>query len=206
MGVRCTRTRAEYEQHFGRLSSLHPPPMAFYSAGAEELYMYAEPVAAGRAEETLFHEAGHQLLHLAANFMAEPGEPYYWVTEALPCTFEGLVERDGKLVAEVNRLRFANVRARLAAGRPLPRPSTLDAMTQAQYQADEYDQGCTLAWFLLTANGGRHRKGFLRFVADVELTRVRPETFQKQVGRAIDEFETEWRAFVVSVPLGGPEK
>jgi hypothetical protein len=168
--------------------------------------MCDQPLAGGRSETVLFHEAGHQLLHMTANFLAAPGEPHYWVTEAIPCTFEGLVERDGKLVEEVNKNRFANLRARLQAGQSVHALAALDGLTQASFKVEEYDQACTLAWFLLKADGGKLRKGFLAFVEDVQLSRARPDTFKKQVGRGLDELEAEWRAFVLGVPLGEPVK
>jgi hypothetical protein len=183
---------------------MRPPPMAFYSTGDEALCLCDQPLPGGRSEETLFHEAGHQLLNLAANFVSSPRDPHYWVTEAIPCTFEGLVEQDGKLVDGVDLNRLANLRARLPSGQAIHKLSALDAMTQAEYQVHEYDQGYTLAWFFLKAEGGKYRRPFLRFVEDVSFSRVRPETFKKQLGREIDEFDAEWRAFVQSLPLSTP--
>lgn len=200
--VRCTRTKREYEEHLATLTPIRPAPMAFYSTGDEALCMCDQPIPGGRSEETLFHEAGHQLLGLTANFAASPQDPHYWVTEAIPCTFEGLVEKDGKLVDQVMLARLANVRARMARGPGIHELAKLDAMTQKDYRADEYDQGFTLAWFFLKAEGGKYRKPFLRFVEDVSFTRVRPETFKKHLGRELDEFEAEWRAFVQGLPLG----
>ena len=204
--VRCARTRAEYEQHLANLVPTRPAPLAFYTNGEEGLCMCDQPIPGGRSETVLFHEAGHQLLHMTANFLSAGDEPHYWVTEAIPCTFEGLVERDGKLVEEVNKNRFANLRARLQAGNGVHKLAALDAQTRGSFRVEEYDQACTLAWFLLKAEGGKYRKGFLKFVEDVQFSRVRPETFQKQVGRTLEELEAEWRAFVQSVPLGAPEK
>lgn len=201
--VQCARTRAEYIEHLAKGSTIQPPPQAFFSTGDETLCLCDEPLPGhARAEQTLFHEAGHQLLTLAANFPPGTQDPHYWVFEALPCTFEGLVEKGGKLVQLVEKGRSANMKARLKAGKPMKSLAELDAMTQQGFGVAEYDQGYTLAWFLLTAEGGKHRKGFLAFVQDVAFTRVRPDTFQKLLGRPIDAFEPAWREFVLGLELG----
>lgn len=195
--VECARTRQEYETEFRAHALSARMPQAFYSVGTGALYLADEALPGhDHPEQTLFHEAGHQIMILAANLDSTPQSPRYWVHEALPCTFEGLREEGGKLVQGLVHGRIRNLKIRMARGEGLRPLDELDKLTQVQMGADEYDQAYSLAWYFLTAEGGKYRKPFLRYVQDIAFTRVRPETFEKYFGRKIQDFDAEWRRFV----------
>lgn len=204
--VECARTRQEYLTQFRKFSISEQMPAAFYAVHFETLYLADEPLPGqDHPEQTLFHEAGHQMMMLAANLGAEPRLPRYWVHEAVPCTLEGLREVDGKLVQGLVAGRIRNIKARLANGEPLLPLAELDMLTQLQMGAKEYDQAYSLAWYFLTAEGGKFRKPFLRYVQDIAFTRVRPETFEKLFGRKIQDFEADWLRFVKALDTGPAE-
>lgn len=199
--VSCARTREEYVKHLTAPGG--NPPQAYYSSGSETLFLCDEPLPGqARAEQTLFHEAGHQILTLTANFPSATKDAHFWVFEALPCVFEGLVEKGGKLVLALNQSRTSNMKIRFEKGMAIRPLQDMDAMMQAGFGASEYDQAYTFAWFLLNADGGKYRKGFLSFVQDVAFTRVRPDTFEKMVGKPIGEYEGAWRTFVRGLDTG----
>jgi len=187
-------------------------PPGFYSQGSEMLFVCREPVGGSEDPDcVLFHEAGHQILHLCANLGG--GDEHHWVNEAMACTFEGLKLDGDKAVMGLSDQRIRNLQLRIAHGEALHPLDVLDKLRKEQYHAPEYDQGYALALFFLTGNGGKWKKPFLAYFQDIALTRVRENTFERLFGRKIESFDAEWRDFVVALAVapqqpgaGGPHR
>lgn len=113
------------------------------------------------------HEGFHQFAH--ALFPSIP----VWANEGLAGLFEDAVVRDGSVIlgdVPASRLRF--LRGALAQNglRPLPDLLSIDPdawwadLRQGQAGIN-YQQSWALVHFLLYADGGRHRDGFMRFLS-----------------------------------------
>ncbi len=197
MGVHLYRTRAEYERYAAGAGGLRRRlPLAFYAQGTGTLHTPEQNFSGENATLTaLFHEAGHQLLHLEANFAGRPDLPHHWLTEGFAVLFEGLRIEDGKVRLGLARHRVLRAQDLLRRGkfRPL---KELDAMTSRGFGADEYVQAYTLVHFFMFGQGGKYRRALTAFARDVWFTRARPDSFRKRFKAPIETFEEPWRAYV----------
>lgn len=201
MGVKMFRTRDEFAAYHRALNRKGNSPGGFYFTGDETLYI---PIEERRsrvdfAKNALFHEGGHQILHLAANLAGgKHGRPRHWINEGIPCYFEALSVVKGKLILGVNGNRF--MRALLMAEQGKLHPlEKFDQLTREQYHVDEYCQGYALAHFFMEAKQGAYREAFLEYARDVFFTRDRPDSFKKRMGKPIGEFEAEFMAWMKSM-------
>jgi Protein of unknown function (DUF1570) len=152
-------------------------------------------------ESTLFHEASHQLLFESAgadDYARNTGQ--YWVFEGLGTYFETLQhEPDGTLrIGGLVGPRVAQARRRLIDRKEFIPIDQFVSFGRARFQGDigggdiylNYAQSMALAIFLMQADGGRHREGFLEYVRDVYKGRYRGgsgRSLQDEVGTAYPE-------------------
>jgi Protein of unknown function (DUF1570) len=156
---------------------------------------------------TLYHEASHQLLFESAgpdNYIQNAGN--FWVFEGLGTYFETLqVEPDGSLrIGGMVGPRIAQARKRLLVGREFIPIEHLVALNGSRFRGDQgagdiflhYAESMALAVFLMQADGGRHREGFLDYVRDAYKGRFRGNsgrTLEDRVGIGYPEMN---RAFL----------
>jgi len=135
-------------------------------------------------ESTLYHEASHQLLFESAgpdDYARNTGQ--YWVFEGLGTYFETLQrEPGGKLrIGGLIGPRVAQARRRLVDRKEIIPIDQFVSFGRARFQGDigggdiylNYAQSMALALYLMQAEGGRHREGFLEYVRDVYKGRYR---------------------------------
>jgi hypothetical protein len=133
---------------------------------------------------TLYHEASHQLLFESAgpdNYINNVGN--YWVFEGLGTYFETLqVEPDGSLrIGGMVGPRIAQARRRLIERKEFIPIEHLVALNGSRFRGEQgggdiflhYAESMALAVFLMQADGGRHREGFLDYVRDAYKGRLR---------------------------------
>jgi hypothetical protein len=130
---------------------------------------------------TLYHEASHQLLFESAgpdNYVKNTGN--YWVFEGLGTYFETLqVEPDGSVrIGGMVGPRIAQARKRLIAEHEFVPIEHLVSMPPARFLEKpqiflHYAESMALTVFLMQADGGRHREGFLDYVRDAYKGRFR---------------------------------
>lgn len=142
---------------------------------------------------TLYHEASHQLLFESAgpdDYARNSGQ--YWVFEGLGTYFETLQhEPDGSLrIGGLQGPRVEQARRRLIGGGEAIPIEQFVALNRPRFQGEQggsdiylnYAEAMALAVFLMQAEGGRHREGFLEYVRDVYKGRYRAGS-----GRSLDE-------------------
>ena len=135
-------------------------------------------------ESTLYHEASHQLLFESAgpdDYARNSGQ--YWVFEGLGTYFETLQhEPGGKIrIGGLVGPRVAQARRRLIDRKEFIPIDQFVSYGRARFQGDigggdiylNYAQSMALAIYLMQAEGGRHREGFLDYVRDVYKGRYR---------------------------------
>lgn len=162
------------------------------------------PVAA-----TLYHEVSHQLL-----FESGLGDPEgyqrndgnYWVFEGLGTYFETLTRtKDGTL--EVGGLvgkRMEAARAHLVGKDEYIPLEEFVSYSQSRFNADEsvflhYQEAHALAVFLMQAEGGKYREGFLEYVSDAYRGRVRRlsgRSLEDRLGVAYKTLDAEFLAYL----------
>ena len=159
---------------------------------------------------TLYHEASHQLLFESAgpdNYIHNVGN--YWVFEGLGTYFETLqVEPDGSLrIGGMVGPRIAEARKRLLVGREFVPIEHLVARCAARFRGDQgggdiylhYAESMALAVFLMQADGGRHREGFLDYVRDAYKGRFRGgsgRSLEDRIGISYPELNKVFRRYL----------
>ena len=138
---------------------------------------------------TLYHEATHQILHIVCNQDQDTtGLPGFWVLEALPCFMESLRWRGKDLEpGDPSPERTDNFSRLAKEGRLTPVRQFVDLSQALFLDADYYDQGNALFWFLLTADKGRHRPPLMKYMKMCLQNRSREDAVRKCFGREIEK-------------------
>ncbi|WP_435021918.1 DUF1570 domain-containing protein [Tundrisphaera sp. TA3] len=154
-------------------------------------------------EATLFHEGSHQLLfetggldHYGQN------QGNYWVFEGFGTYFETLtLEPDGSVrIGGLVGPRIERARARLLDGGEFIPIKDLVAMDKWRFNTEpaiylHYAESMALAVFLMQAEGGRYREGFLDYVQDAYRGRLRNasgRSLESRLGRRYADLDREF--------------
>jgi hypothetical protein len=137
-------------------------------------YFYRDPGNPISANETLFHEASHQVLfetRPGANIVANHSN--FWVWEGLGTYFETFVpQEDGSYtIGGLVGPRIAKAHDDIVTNGQLVPTAQLVALDKDQFVAEpgvylNYAESMALAVFLLDGEHGRYREAFLSYVED----------------------------------------
>ncbi|HEX8200624.1 MAG TPA: DUF1570 domain-containing protein [Isosphaeraceae bacterium] len=143
-------------------------------------YFFLDPTNQLGATGTLYHEASHQLLFETAGPTAyERNLGNYWVFEGLGTYFETVTSHPDGSLAIGGRVgpRFETARSRLVDNGEVVPIARLVAQDESAFKGGDvylhYAQSLALTLFLMQADGGRHRDGFLAYVHDAYRGRAR---------------------------------
>lgn len=161
---------------------------------------------------TLFHECAHRLTEsglrgrTARNWDLAKTPEHAWIVESVAVVFEDLYFEKG--VAELRGLedqrkftiekfwkdKTGKVPALAAV---LAQGSTDFATDQPVGSIEKYAIGGTVAWFCLFEKPGKYRKAYLALLVDYYRADTKGSDFTKRFGLKLEEFEAEWKAWVL---------
>lgn len=174
---------------------------------APHSYFRADPLGRIETMATLFHEGSHQLLfELSGPSRHDRNTGHYWVFEGLGTYFEsvkvveeGLLQVGGRAG---QRMAFAQdlclVQEKFLSTRDFVRLNRVRFDGPASVR-DHYAQAMALTAYLMDADGGAYREGFLRYVADAYRGRLRDDagrSLDDRVGLSFGEIDEGLRAFL----------
>ena len=168
---------------------------AFYEADDGTVYACDEPVAEGGlpVAADLRHEMVHALLDLGRSDAGRSllfARPQFWAWEAAAVWAEGLGDPPGASAGAERLARFAR---RRAAGEVTPL-AALFALRQDAFEGRHYDETASFVGWLMEAEGGRWRGGFLALVSEVMAGRGEAGSFERLVGLTARDAERRWLA------------
>lgn len=157
----------------------------------------------GSLQDTIIHEATHQIAFNAGLHAREGGTPV-WVIEGLGCVFESPGIRDAAksrnrdAMTRINRLRYVRFQSRFVGAKPVALLRSFvggDQMYQAR-TLDAYAYGWALTFFLTETRPTEYAR-YLRKVASRDpLTAytqdARLSDFRNAFGDDVDRLETEF--------------
>ena len=173
-------------------------------------YSFKDDAGQISVEATLYHEVSHQLLfELAGRTGYQRNAGNYWVFEGLGTYFETVTPRpDGSIQfgGPVGR-RFEEAKRRIIeVGQFVPTAELVtfdrDTFNARDNEGDvylNYAEAMALATFLMDADRGIRRDGFLDYAADAYNGRLRggfPTTLFSSVGLNAGDLDQELRAFL----------
>jgi len=198
-------------------------PAGHYGSAFDSLVIHSDPGGPTGIGDTLVHEAAHQLVD--RRLYAGGARPSTWITEGLASYFEHTyMDEAGTFGAgtvgpkRIALLRGArppartDARARLARLRDaLDDPQTSLALDVAS--ADEpaefygpgalerYDSSWVLVHYLLHADGGRYREGFLRYLAADAAGRGDVASLERECGLDLRALDDALAAHIKTIPV-----
>jgi hypothetical protein len=219
--VHFYRTRKEY---VSRLKPVFPAIEAtngIYLTGDRTAHFYADEKY--NAEDTLFHEATHQLFyesHLQHREIAEGA--HFWIVEGIACYFESFRHGpEGFSIGDPGHIRFVGARRNfldlayyipLAEFEELGKNEFQGASTEALPK--NYTQAAGLAHFFMQYNHGIYRDAVVTHLSQIysgdarkrqftqglsELTGVSREELDRQYGEWLKELQAQ-EAAAASIP------
>ena len=214
-------TREEYAQHLAPIQGAgarvslgtYVPRKESKSFGGIS-YFFNDVGGQLDVTSTLYHEASHQILFESAgpdDYARNAGN--FWVFEGLGTYFETLqAEPDGSLrIGGMVGPRIAQARRRLIGANEFLPIEHLVALGPAQFKGDRgggdiflhYAESMALAVFLMQADGGSHREGFLDYVRDAYKGRFRGasgRTLEDRIGLRYPELDRAFLQYLATRP------
>ncbi len=204
--IRIHNGFADYSSN--ETDSAGPPPRSnpgFIVNGAE-LACFYDDNDAGNFYGTVFHEGAHQFMSAVFPAATLPK----WLDEAMATYFEGCVySRADKKIKVSNcppdRLDFAMGVLRDASpaeGKSLAEELFM-AVPDEKFDAIHYALSWSFIYYLISANGGRDREKFAKFLqrANGSGARAIAEVFERSTGMKLKEVEAGWKDFILAQKL-----
>ncbi|MFA4987780.1 MAG: hypothetical protein WC712_14465 [Candidatus Brocadiia bacterium] len=200
LGVNLFSDRDAYERNGMILHPAAPSAGAFYYERTGQTYMVAYPVKAGFlfSEDTVAHEESHQFFGRFFDVMCHKyyDKPGTWVNEALASYCESVMRAADRVAFVGYRSSYhLNIaRSMIQAGTIFPLRKFVEIDAGPAPGSWErigmfYSEGMSLTAFLLQAEGGKHRKGYFRYINDVMASRGSPKLFARCFGEEPEEME-----------------
>lgn len=188
-----------------------------YMPGDHIAYFFHDDAALDRNNETLYHEATHQILGESAPSIENVGaESHFWVVEGLACYMESFRGDEGILeVGDPLHPRMYWARERVVTeGYYVPlaefeQLGTIDFQTgDVATLQRKYSQATGLAHFFLHYGDGVYRDAFIEYLAQVyspnARTRSRVASLSDLTGSPSEELDAQYQDYVSS--LRGPNQ
>jgi hypothetical protein len=182
------RTREEYVNHLRKKIPQISMTNGLYFTFDRVAYFFNDP--AQREQDTLFHEATHQLFYenLRADRMVAM-EANFWIIEGIACYMESYHAEKGEFsVGDPKHIRIQNARERCVLDHyyvPLERFTAM-GMSAFQHSPDirkNYSQAAGLAHFFMHYENGRYRDALIEHLAEIYRTTGR----QRAIVKSLDE-------------------
>lgn len=192
------------EEYISRLEPLFPAirqTNGIYLTGDRTIHFYYDPK--GAPEDTLFHEATHQLFyesHLQNRPIAEQAN--FWLIEGIACYMESFRRYDGEFsVGDPRHIRFAGARMNYLDKNyyvPLAQISSLGSQEfqRAPNLAQNYTQAAGLAHFFMQYDSGRYRDALVTHLSELYSANARkreyPQSLEELTGEVYDDLDRQY--------------
>jgi len=178
-----------------------------------ELVVFYEETDPATFYNTVFDEGAHQFVKAL-----RPGADLpLWLDEALATYFEGCRYSRAKGEIEVGHLpphRLRKAQKALEKASPAGEAHDGDTLPERlfmnvpkdRFHAVEYSLAWSFVYYLTHAEKGRYRRGFARFLKEMNGAGARPaaEVFRQATGRDLREVQKGWRDYVLALPCPEP--
>ncbi len=182
------RTRQEYADRLRQKIPQVDMTNGLYYTRDRIAYFFNDPAL--KEQDTLFHEATHQLFYenLKADRMVAM-DANFWIIEGIACYMESYHFENGEYsVGDPHHIRIRNARDRCVLDNyyvPLERFAAM-GMNEFQHSQEirkNYSQAAGLAHFFLHYGGGRYRDALVEHLAEIYRTNGK----QRAYVRGLDE-------------------
>lgn len=177
------------DEYITRLEPLFPAirqTNGIYLTGDRTIHFYYDPK--GAPEDTLFHEATHQLFyesHLQNRPIAEQAN--FWLIEGIACYMESFRRYDGEFsVGDPRHIRFAGARMNYLDKNyyvPLAELTVLgsQAFQRAPHLVQNYTQAAGMAHFFMQYDNGRYRDALVTHLSELYSANARKREFPQSL-------------------------
>ncbi len=156
-------------------------------------------------DETLYHEATHQLFYETRPVSPEPGSKFnFWVVEGIALYMESLRQEDGYYVlGGFDTQRLADAKYRLLEDNfyvPLQEFAGYgtEKIQTSPVIGKLYSQAAGLTHFLIHYDGGRYRDALIAYLTAIYTGRDQPDTLVKLTGTSFADLDKQYREFIES--------
>lgn len=170
--VHCYRTKSEYVDRMKKFFPSIEHTNGVYLTNDRVAHFFDDPEQ--EHDDTLFHEATHQLFYEIDRQNRAIGDKYhFWIVEGIACYMESFQRADGEFsLGDVNHIRFRGARRNLLQDKyylPLREFSGFGAQ-EFQYapeRAKYYTQASGLARFFMHYDNGRYREALVTHLSQL---------------------------------------
>jgi hypothetical protein len=194
------RDRDEYNAALRPMQPLIGMTLGIYMFDSHTAYFFAGD---GQNEQTLFHEATHQLFQEVRPATRDLGRRNnFWVVEAIACYMESLVAHDGySTLGGFDEGRVPAAHKRLIEDHfyvPLAELVTMgrDALQHDPRLPMLYSQSSGLAMFLMHYNGGQYRQPLVDYLLAVYANKADADTLAGDTGVKYDKLDEQYMDFM----------
>lgn len=167
--------------------------------GRKLMTFYQPPGTTG----VLLHEGTHQFVSIVMNI-----SPPIWVNEGL-ATFYECSKFEGRelKINLINRSRLRMIKQMISSNSHMPLRDFIN-ISQRQFNIQCYAQSWSLVYYLVNAKGGRYALGFTKYWDELKKGGISQrninaakhiEMFERVFGIPIDDMETEWKEYIMSL-------
>lgn len=204
------RTKDEYVARLKERIPIIEQTNGLYLTDERVAHFYENSDPNVDGEDTLFHEASHQLFfesHSQLRPIAEKAN--FWITEGIACYLESFERGNGRFtVGDPRHIRFTAARYRyLEDGYYLPL-ARFASMGQHEFQYHEnramnYSQGAGLAHFFMHYNGGIYRDALIEHLSQLYSPNARirenPASLADLTGVPFEELDRQYGQFLRAI-------
>lgn len=194
------RDREEYNAALRPIQPMIGMTLGIYMFDSHTAYFFAGD---GQNEQTLFHEATHQLFQEVRPATRDLGRRNnFWVVEAIACYMESLVAHDGySTLGGFDEGRVPAAHKRLLEDHfyvPLAELVTMgrDALQHDPRLPMLYSQSSGLAMFLMHYNGGQYRQPLVDYLLAVYANKADADTLAAVAGVKYDKLDEQYMEFM----------
>ena len=222
LNATANRSRSRYKVHYYRtrdeyVSNLSPKianiamTNGFYSMSDRVAYFYEQDHAAG--DETLYHEATHQIFYECIARQREVGaQAHFWVLEGIACYMESFSgDGNAMTVGNPRHLRVRAAQYRINVDKYYLPLQQFTAMGMVPFQVSpdiqkNYSQASGLVYFFMHYDGGRYRDALIEHLAQQYHTSgprpKSPATLEELTGVSYGELDQLYAKFMATLNGG----
>jgi hypothetical protein len=194
------RDRDEYNAALRPQQPLIGMTLGIYMFDSHTAYFFA---GEEQNEQTLFHEATHQLFQEVRPATRDLGRRNnFWVVEAIACYMESLTAHgDYCTLGGFDEGRVPAARKRLFEDHFYVPLAELVTMSRDALQHDPrlpmlYSQSSGLALFLMHYNAGQYRQGLIDYLLAVYASKADTDTLARVTGTKYDKLDEQYMDFM----------
>ncbi|HEX3998745.1 MAG TPA: hypothetical protein VHX65_09370 [Pirellulales bacterium] len=198
---------ADRDQYNATLRPMQPRigmTLGIYMFDSHTAYFFAGD---GQNEQTLFHEATHQLFQEIRPASRDLGRHNnFWIIEAVACYMESLVDHgDYYTAGGFEEGRVPAARQRLLADHFYVPLAELCSIGRDAFQHDPrlpkiYSESSGLAMFLMHDGAGRYRQPLVEYLLAVYAGKSDPDTLSRLTGTKYDKLDEQYFDFMKQSP------